>query len=60
MKPNKDNRGGFRENAKRPLKYGEITEVIKFRVPKSKKEIVVKLIHDTLSKWEVKKDDSRL
>lgn len=51
MNPNKSTRGGFRENAKRPLKYGEETEVIKFRVPKSKKQIIVDMVHEELEKY---------
>lgn len=47
--------GGFRENAKRPLKYGEPTEMVPVRVPKSKKAEFKKLIAPILKKWEVKK-----
>jgi hypothetical protein len=56
MKHNKENRGGKRAGAGPPLKYGEETEVVKFRVPKSKKEIIVDLVHEALEKYKTKKD----
>lgn len=48
MKKKKDNRGGFRANAKRPLKYGEPTTNMTFRVPESQKVAVRKLVNDFL------------
>lgn len=48
-------RGGYRENAKRPLKYGEPTEVVRFSVPKSKVEFIKKLVQKALKAFEIKK-----
>lgn len=50
MKKKKERRGGFRANAKRPLKYGEPTEVVHFRVPKSKKKAVSDMVKAFLKK----------
>jgi hypothetical protein len=47
--------GGYRKNAKRPLKYGEPTESVPVRVPKSKKKEFKEKIKPILKKWEVKK-----
>jgi hypothetical protein len=56
VKDNQKEWGGRREGAGRHQKYGEPTEVLKFSVPVSKKAEFLKIAHDTLSKWEVKKD----
>lgn len=54
-KATKENRGGFRENAKRPLKYGEKTVLIgPFHVPESKAEDIKSLVKKELKKFEVK------
>lgn len=50
----KEKRGGFRENAKRPLKYGEETVNYNCRVPKSKKQEVDKLVKEFIKKFETK------
>jgi hypothetical protein len=47
----KERRGGYRENAKRPLKYGEATEIVRFSVPISKVSIFKKLVAAILNKW---------
>ncbi|HZF64191.1 MAG TPA: GIY-YIG nuclease family protein [Chitinophagaceae bacterium] len=47
--------GGFRENAKRPLKYGEPTEMIPFRIPKSRKKEFKEITATWLKEWEVNK-----
>jgi hypothetical protein len=44
-------RGGYREKAKRPLKYGEPTEIVRFSVPKSKVDVFKKLVNAILNKW---------
>jgi hypothetical protein len=44
-------RGGYRPNAKRPLKYGEETEIVRFSVPKSKVSIFKTLVNKILAKW---------
>lgn len=49
-------RGGYRENAGRPLIYGEPTKIVRFSVPISKIESIKKLVTDELKKYEVKKD----
>jgi hypothetical protein len=47
-------RGGFRKNAKRPLKYGEQTKQAKRRqVPISKHEEFEKKVDNILKKWLV-------
>lgn len=48
--------GGFRKNAKRPLKYGEPTVNLVIRVPKSKKVKIKKMVTDELKKYLVKKE----
>jgi hypothetical protein len=49
-------RGGYRPNAKRPLKYGEATTPAKRRqVPKSKLTEFEKKVDNILKKWLVKK-----
>ena len=55
MKAKKETRGGYRPNAKRPLKYGEPTVQIKKSVPVSKKEYFEKWIDNELKKLEVKR-----
>ena len=50
-------RGGFRKNAKRPLKYGEKTVVARFTVPKSKYEALKAEVKAKLKNWETKKDE---
>jgi hypothetical protein len=52
----KSGRGGYRENAKRPLKYGEPTEIVRFSVPKSKVEFIKNLVHRVLKRFEVKRN----
>lgn len=47
--------GGYRKNAKRPYKYGEPTELVPVRVPKSKKKAFKEAIKPILKKWETKK-----
>jgi hypothetical protein len=47
--------GGFRKNARRPLKYGEPTVNLVIRVPKSKKTAFKKLVEDELQKLIIKK-----
>lgn len=47
--------GGYRKNAKRPFKYGEPTELVPIRVPKSKKKEFKKLTKIILKRWEIKK-----
>lgn len=47
--------GGKRKGAGAKLKYGEPTEMVPIRVPKSKKALFKKLIAPILKKWEVKK-----
>ena len=49
----KSKHGGFRENAKRPLKYGEETVNYNCRVPKSQKKNVDKLVKDFIKQFEV-------
>jgi hypothetical protein len=50
MKKKKENRGGFRANAKRPLKYGEPTANMTFRVPESQHSAVRDLVNNFLAK----------
>lgn len=47
--------GGYRKNAKRPLKYGEPTVNLNIRVPKSKKKAIKNLVNEELKKYIVKK-----
>lgn len=47
----KETRGGFRANAKRPLKYGEPTIVLHLRAPESQAEVVKKLVSNFLNKY---------
>lgn len=47
----KENRGGFRENARRPLKYGEPTQRISIRVPVSQVDKVKKLVNGFLEQF---------
>jgi hypothetical protein len=49
--------GGFRKNARRPLKYGEPTVNLVMRVPKSKKLKIKKMVNDELKQYIVKKLD---
>jgi hypothetical protein len=49
--------GGFRKNARRPLKYGEPTVNLTMRVPKSKKKYFKDLVNGELKKLIVKKLD---
>lgn len=53
MTKKKETRGGYRENAKRPLKYGEPTVAVMFRVPESKKEAVTNLVKKFLEKFVI-------
>jgi hypothetical protein len=48
----KETRGGFRANAKRPLKYGEPTVVLHLRAPESQADAVRKLVSNFLKKLE--------
>jgi hypothetical protein len=48
--PNKVGRGGD-HGGRRPLKYGEETIPVVFRVPKSKVSIFKTLVNKILSKW---------
>jgi hypothetical protein len=41
--------------ANRPLKYGEPTQLLQFRVPKSRVTIFKKIVAAILKKWEAKK-----
>lgn len=47
----KETRGGFRPNAKRPLKYGEPTVVLHLRAPESQADAVRKLVSNFLKKY---------
>lgn len=47
----KETRGGYRANAKRPLKYGEPTIVLHFRAPESQAEAVKKIVNNFLNKY---------
>jgi hypothetical protein len=51
MKKKKENRGGYRKNAKRPLKYGEETVSLNIRVPKSRKAEIKKEVDSILVKY---------
>ena len=42
-------RGGKRKGAGRKSKYGEPTETISFRVPKSLKEYLINLVNEKLN-----------
>jgi hypothetical protein len=53
-KSKKENRGGYRPNAKRPLKYGEPTVQIRFSVPESKADYFTNLFLKELKKLEIK------
>jgi hypothetical protein len=46
----KDNRGGKREGAGPPFKYGEKTINITFRIPKSHKELIKLMVKEYLNK----------
>lgn len=50
----KENRGGKREGAGVKQKYGEETEHVGFRVPKSKKNEFKKEVKKILDKWMIK------
>lgn len=52
-KKKKENRGGYRPNARRPLKYGEATIRIYASVPASKVDYFTDLIETELKKLEV-------
>jgi hypothetical protein len=54
----KENRGGKREGAGPPFKYGELTSNITLRVPNSKKDDVRKLVREYLRDYVVKRDRS--
>jgi hypothetical protein len=51
MKKKKETRGGYRENAKRPLKYGEPTVTVNYRVPASQRLAVNDLVKKFLKKY---------
>jgi hypothetical protein len=50
----KDNRGGKREGAGPPLKYGETTVNVTLRVPISRKAEVKELVYSYLEKYKIK------
>jgi|688.fasta_scaffold86570_9 hypothetical protein len=50
----KENRGGKREGAGPPFKYGEPTCNVTLRVPKSKKAEVKKLVYEYLNQFLIK------
>jgi hypothetical protein len=53
MKTNKKaNHGGHRENSGRPLKYGEETTNIAFRVPVSKVQVLRRMVNIQLNEWK--------
>ena len=54
MAKKKTNQGGFRENAKRPLKYGEETKRIVLQVPISKEMLIKKRIKLIMDEYLVK------
>lgn len=51
----KENRGGKRENAGPPFKYGEETCNVTLRIPKSRKDDVKILVYAYLQQYENKK-----
>jgi hypothetical protein len=53
MPTNKQKHGGTRQGSGAPLKYGEETVMICFRVPISKKDQVKQLVKDYLSQLEI-------
>lgn len=46
--------GGFRENARRPLKYGVPTKMINTRVPENRIKEFRKAVAAILKQWEIK------
>ena len=50
--PNKSKHGGKRQNSGRKSQYGEETETISFRCPKSKVPEVKTIINDKLRSYE--------
>lgn len=55
LKKNRMPSGGKRKGAGRKNKYGEPTEIVPIRVPKSKKKEFKEKIAPILKRWEVKK-----
>jgi hypothetical protein len=53
----KENRGGKREGAGPPFKYGEDTVNITLRVPASKKAEVKEMIYSYLNQFKVSRSD---
>lgn len=52
-----EKRGGKREGAGPPFKYGEQTVNITLRVPVSKKHIIKKIVYTYLNQFLITKDD---
>lgn len=50
----KDKRGGSRDGAGRPKKYGEPTTIVHFRVPESQKSKVSEIVKNFLRKCNTK------